>query len=53
MGRLWVRLQADLREFIELLNFPSLEVLLKNKKAAGRTKDLADVEALRLPDEDD
>ena len=53
-----MKLTKDLREFIELLNSHSVEyvvvpvaflgrdALLKNKRASGRAKDIADADAI-------
>ena len=42
-----MKLQRDLREFIELLNSKGVKyVIVGNKRASGRAKDLADVSEL-------
>jgi hypothetical protein len=43
-------LNRDFKEFAELLNANGVEYLL-NKRASGRAKDLADLEALDPPEQ--
>ena len=42
-----MKLSADLREYIGLLNSRGVEFLMKNKLASGRPQDLADAARLQ------
>jgi hypothetical protein len=41
-----IPISRDFQEFFRLLNDQGIEYLIVNKKASGRPKDLADVDAL-------
>ena len=41
-----MEVQPDFRELLALLNKHAVEYLIANKRAMGRKKDLADIEAL-------
>jgi len=41
-----MKLQKDIREFVELLLSEKVEMLIRNKLATGRTQDRADAERL-------
>jgi hypothetical protein len=41
-----MEIRTDFKELLELFNRPNVEYLITNKRATGRLKDAADIEAL-------